>query len=71
MSCPECERLLAEVESREEVYFEAIGRAGTDVEGANPNHYFRLRKAVQDAKLGLDLVVEDLQQHQDQHAVLS
>lgn len=71
MSCPECERLLAELESREEVYFDALGRARTDSERQNPNHYLRLLKAVQDAKLGLDLAAEIFQQHQDQHPVLT
>ncbi len=70
MDCPECERLLTELENREEVYFNALARAGTDTERLNPNHYFRLRKAVQDAKLWVDLVVEDFQKHQDQHAVV-
>jgi len=71
MKCPECERLLAELTDREEVYFDALGRARGDAERVNPNHYFRLRKAVQDAKLGLDIVVDDLQQHQHQHPVLN
>ena len=71
MDCPECERLQAELDRREEMYFDALGRAGADAERKNPNHYFRLRKAVQDAKLGVELVVEDFQKHQDQHAVVS
>jgi hypothetical protein len=70
MECCECERLLAELDRWENVYFDALGRAGSDTERANPNHYFRLRKAVQDAKLGLDLAVEILQQHQDEHALV-
>lgn len=70
MSCPECERLLAELESREEVYFDALARAGTDAERLNPNRYLHLRKAVRDAQLGVGLVVEDFQKHQDRHAVV-
>ena len=70
MSCPECERLLAEFDRREETYFDALGRAGADPQRVNPNHYFRLRKAVQDARQGLYVVVEDLYHHQDAHALV-
>ena len=71
MNCLECERLRAEFGYREDTYFEALGRAGADPKRANPNHYFRLRKAVEDARLGLDLVAEELHHHQDQHAVVN
>jgi len=71
MNCPECERLLAELESRETVYFDALARARSDAERENPDHYLGLHKAVQDAKLGLDLVAEVIQQHTDEHPVVS
>ena len=50
---------------------DALREMGADPKRANPNHYFRLRKAVEDARLGLDLVAEELHHHQDQHAVVN
>lgn len=71
MNCPECERLEDEFERCEEMYLDALDRAGSDRQRANPHHYFRLRKAVQDAKLGLDLVSDELNHHQAEHAVVN
>jgi hypothetical protein len=67
MNCAECKRLLAELDHREEMYFDALGHARTDAERENPSHYSGLHKAVQEARLGLDIVVEDLQQHRSSH----
>ncbi len=67
MNCRECERLAANLNRRQEVYCDALGWARSEAEAVNPNHYFRLRKAVREAKFGLDSAVQDLRRHQQEH----
>jgi hypothetical protein len=67
MNCRECDRLAAKLNRCQEVYYEALGRARSEAEAVNPNHYFRLKRAVQEAKLGLDSAVQDFRQHQEVH----
>ena len=70
MKCRECDRLAATVDRRQELYLDALGRARSVAENVNPNHYFRLKKAVEDARFGLDMVMEELLRHRDEHTVV-
>jgi len=69
MDCPECDRLGAEYEKRSREYTAAIQRHNTGARTALRDEYSKLRTALEDARLDLDIAQRQFEKHRRTHPV--
>lgn len=70
MDCAECQRLTIERERLQRAYETAHAALNAIETSTDSDEYTRLRAAVQEAKLDLDVASIQFSQHQDRHATV-
>ncbi len=63
MDCPECDRLGAEYENLSREYTAAIQRHNAGVGTTSRDEYSKLRAALEDARLDLDIAQREFEKH--------